>query len=193
MLANARSLTDKMGELELIGAREQYDIIGITETWWDETHDWTVNLEDYSLFRKDRTNRRGGGVCLYVKPDLKPFIRDDVNEGNDENVETLWIEISSGGKSIKKMFVGICYKPPNIWEIEEAKILLQMENASKLGHVCIMGDLDWGNEISITTKVNRFLGVLKDNYMTEIIEEPTRRGAILDLVISNNVEVITNT
>ena len=29
-------------------------IIIITETWWDGSYDWSVGMEGYRLFRKDR-------------------------------------------------------------------------------------------------------------------------------------------
>jgi hypothetical protein len=39
-------------------------VIMICETWWTEAS--TTNIKGYSLFRKDRTGKRGGGVCIYV-------------------------------------------------------------------------------------------------------------------------------
>ncbi|CAJ0950869.1 unnamed protein product [Ranitomeya imitator] len=84
MLANARSLTNKMEELEAEISTGNFDIVGITETWLDESYDWAVNLQGYSLFRKDRKNRRGGGVCLYVKSCLKSTLREDISEGNED-------------------------------------------------------------------------------------------------------------
>ncbi|XP_063813224.1 uncharacterized protein LOC135050885 [Pseudophryne corroboree] len=63
MYVNARSLTGTKDKLEILATSKQYDIIGITETWWDEYHDWTDNLEGYTLFRRDRLNKR---VEVYV-------------------------------------------------------------------------------------------------------------------------------
>jgi len=47
------------------------DLIAITETWWDESHDWNVALDGYRLFRRDRRGRRGGGIALYIKKTLQ--------------------------------------------------------------------------------------------------------------------------
>jgi len=47
-------------------ARKQ-DLAAITETWWDVSHDLTVAIDGYRLFRRDRRGRRGGGVTLYFK------------------------------------------------------------------------------------------------------------------------------
>ncbi|CAJ0965034.1 unnamed protein product [Ranitomeya imitator] len=52
-----------MDELELMLLEHNYDMVGITETWLDESHDWAINLQGYSLFRNDRTDKRGGGVA----------------------------------------------------------------------------------------------------------------------------------
>uniref|UniRef100_A0A803JLD2 Reverse transcriptase domain-containing protein n=1 Tax=Xenopus tropicalis TaxID=8364 RepID=A0A803JLD2_XENTR len=193
MLANARSLSGKIGELQAIACIENYDLIGITETWWDEKCDWAVNLNGYTLFRRDRGIKKGGGVCLYVKSDLKPCNKDITNE----NVESLWVEISVGLKVTKKMIIGVCYKPPRIDEGDEAQLLLQMEEASKLGQVVIMGDfnypdIDWSNGVAKSEKASRFVNMLNDNFLFQVVQEPTRNESILDLVISNNTELISN-
>ncbi|CAJ0940904.1 unnamed protein product [Ranitomeya imitator] len=54
-----RSLANKMDTLELMVLEHNYDMVGISETWLDESHDWAVNLQGYSLFRNDRTDKRG--------------------------------------------------------------------------------------------------------------------------------------
>ncbi|GAB0192581.1 hypothetical protein GRJ2_003481800 [Grus japonensis] len=66
LYANARSMGNKQEELETCARLQGYDLIGITETWWDRSYDWSVGMEEYRLFRKDRQGRQGGGVTLYV-------------------------------------------------------------------------------------------------------------------------------
>jgi len=36
---------------------QDYDLIGITEMWWDGSCDWSVGMEGYRLFKKDRQGR----------------------------------------------------------------------------------------------------------------------------------------
>ena len=64
---NAQSMGDKQNELELLIHEGKYDLIGITETWWDDSHDWNIAIVGYNSFKKNRRNRKGGGVALYVK------------------------------------------------------------------------------------------------------------------------------
>jgi hypothetical protein len=47
-------------------ANSSPNIIALTETWLDaEIHNNMIELNNYKLFRKDRINGRGGGVCIY--------------------------------------------------------------------------------------------------------------------------------
>lgn len=45
---------------------ENYDLIGVTETWLDKAHDWSAAVSGYKLFRRDRQGRRGRGIVFYV-------------------------------------------------------------------------------------------------------------------------------
>lgn len=63
---NARS-TGNQQEFETVAQLEKCDRTAITETWWDESHDWKTATEGYRLLRRDRQGRRGGGVALYVR------------------------------------------------------------------------------------------------------------------------------
>lgn len=51
----------------LLYLKKDCDIFAITETWWDNTYNWSAALESYTLFRREKPDRRGGGVVLYVK------------------------------------------------------------------------------------------------------------------------------
>ena len=64
--SNAQSTGNKQEELEAIVGQDNYDLVAITETWWDHSHDWSAAMDGYKLFRKDRQGRRGG-VALYVR------------------------------------------------------------------------------------------------------------------------------
>jgi len=47
--------------------QENYDIVSITETWWDDSHNWSVAVDGYKCFGRDRQGRRGSGVALYLR------------------------------------------------------------------------------------------------------------------------------
>ncbi|PKU30689.1 rna-directed dna polymerase from mobile element jockey- hypothetical protein [Limosa lapponica baueri] len=83
------------GELEATVLLESYDIVAITETWWDESCDWSVAGDGYKLFRRDRQGRRGGGVALYVKEWIE-WEEMSLKNSQDE-VKSLRVEIRDRG------------------------------------------------------------------------------------------------
>ncbi|KAK4827186.1 hypothetical protein QYF61_015148 [Mycteria americana] len=86
LYTNARSMGNKQEELEAIVHQENYDMVAIMETWWDDSHNWSAAMDGYKLFRRDRRGRRGGGVALYVRECLGSLELDD----GDDRVECLW-------------------------------------------------------------------------------------------------------
>jgi len=56
---NACSMGNKQ-ELEAIMQLENYDIVAITESWWDDLHNQSAAMDGYKCFR------RGSPVCWGV-------------------------------------------------------------------------------------------------------------------------------
>jgi len=71
LYTNAHSMGNKQEELEIHVWAGDYDLVGITETWWDRSHDWNVVMDGYVLFRTDRPARRGGGIAFYMGEQLE--------------------------------------------------------------------------------------------------------------------------
>ena len=62
-----------------------------SETWLHaQLGDKDVSVEGYDIIRKDRTNKRGGGVCVYVKSSLTIIDRNDTISQYD--IETIILE-----------------------------------------------------------------------------------------------------
>ena len=113
---------------------ENLDIIGITETWIQEkTKDFIGEHEipGYKLFKKDRLNKKGGGVMIYVRNHLNPI------ECNLETeYEVVGVNINSLGKN---MLVMLTYRPPHQTVDRDNKYrLLGQEVNGKLS--VLMGD-----------------------------------------------------
>ena len=45
--------TRRVGRQQIV-RQASYDLVAITETWWDCSHDWSAEMDGYKLFRKDR-------------------------------------------------------------------------------------------------------------------------------------------
>ena len=79
---NCRSLSKIFDKLEcsLKSLKYKFDCIGLTETWLKEMESTDVyNMSGYSLLSKPRTNKRGGGVGMFVSSGLNFKLRDDLH------------------------------------------------------------------------------------------------------------------
>ena len=64
---NEQSMGNKQEELEATMLLESYDLVVITETWWDKSIDWSMAVDGSRLFRRDRQKRRSRKMALYIK------------------------------------------------------------------------------------------------------------------------------
>ena len=86
---SAHSMGNKQEELEAIVQWENYDIVAILETWWDDSHNWSAAMDGYKLFRRDKQGRRCCGLAPCVR---ECFDCLELNDG-DDRVECLWVRI----------------------------------------------------------------------------------------------------
>ncbi|PKU47468.1 rna-directed dna polymerase from mobile element jockey-like [Limosa lapponica baueri] len=110
---NTHSMGNKQEKLEAIVWHESYDVVAVTETWWDESNDWSATMDGYKLFRRDRQGRRGGGVALYVREDYDCV---ELTEGNGK-VECLW-------HIVQKLFTLTVIRPDYTEEWYPERLLL---------------------------------------------------------------------
>jgi len=52
--SDACSMGNKHEELEAVVQQDSYDLVTITEMWWDDSHDWSAAIDGYKLFSRDR-------------------------------------------------------------------------------------------------------------------------------------------
>jgi len=194
LYANARSMGNKQEKLELCTYLWGYDVIGITEMWWDNFYDWSIGMEGYRLFRKDRQGRRGGGVALYVKDQLECM---ELRLGMDEEpTENLWVKIK-GRAGASDTTVGVCYRPPDQDQQVDEALYRQIGEASRskaLVHTRDFNhpDICWRDNTAGHRQARMFLECVEDNFLLQAIEEPTRRGAMLNLVLTNKEGLVGN-
>lgn len=190
---NARSIKNKFSELEAIMISEGYDIVGITETWLSEEDGDEYNIEGYKLFRKDRCNRRGGGVALYVNENIN--VQEIPEIEHFLPCEDIWVRLI--GKHETGLNVGVCYRPPALDSIVNEMLLKRITQACRGGGTIIIGDfnypgIDWEMVKGQGKGEEEFLDVINDNFLVQYVNKPTREKAILDLVLCNDPDRISN-
>jgi len=110
LISNAHSMGNKQEEWEATMLLESYDLVTLTETFWDESHDWSAATNGYRLFRRDRRGRRGRGVTLCIKKWIK--CKELSLKNSHKQVESLWVRIRDRGNKGNHV-VGVYYRPPD--------------------------------------------------------------------------------
>jgi len=170
---------------------ESDDLGAITEIWCYESHDWSVAIDGYRLFGRNRQGRRSRGVAHNVKK------WTDCEElpckNNHEWVESSWVRIRDQGNK-KNYAVGVYYMPPDQGEpIEET--LLQLQEASRSQAFIMLGDFNhpnicWKSSMVSCRQSRKLLECIEDNFLSQVIDSPTRGNAILDLLVTKLKELI---
>ena len=114
--------------------QDNFEIIGLTETWLGETNYKNFNLEGYDFTSAHRENKKGGGVGIYIAERLKYKLRKDLNINIYETIESTFIEVAT--ENGKNIIVGVIYRPPNnkIETFENAmnQILSRLDKENKI-------------------------------------------------------------
>ena len=86
--------------------------------------------------------------------------------------------------------MGVCYRPPNQDEEMDKAFYKQLAEVTQSPALVLIGDfsfpdicLDYNTAQRKQSK--RFLGRVEDSFLTQLVREPTRRGASLDLLFTN--------
>ena len=78
-MANARSVSKKHDELTALLLSLNTDVAVITESWLNDLQDSEyLSIPGYSLLRRDRPDRIGGGVCAFVSSTIPLKRRSDL-------------------------------------------------------------------------------------------------------------------
>ena len=94
---NIRSVQKNSNELSkyLMNLSVKFDIIGLTETWLNDANVDICGFPGYQSEHRYRSNRRGGGVSLFIKENIEYSICDDLCVFNDF-MESMFIQIHNG-------------------------------------------------------------------------------------------------
>ena len=190
---NARSLRNKFSDLEVLAASEDYEIIGVTESWLNtQNRDFLAEfkLPGYSMFSCERGNRSGGGVLFFVKASLHPTV---VEKEKIINLDKIFIQLNVRSK---KIILGLVYRPPAHNPIADRKLYEQLTDISDSIDSVFIGDFNlpvtlWGNPLT-SHMGHELYNSLLESALNQHVSEPTRGENILDLNFSTNDALISN-
>ena len=200
---NARSLIGNHGHYQTLFAHFKenmgldFDILTFTETWLDDTIENLVQFDNFTgIFKHKSNKKRGGGIAVYIKNNLKFKIRTDLNFPTNETTmfDALFIEIlpeSPSGPA--PLILGTLYRSPSFNNFTDFNaslnnIIDKIEKENK--QVILVGDLNMN-----LLRVNNHTptSVLLDNMISHglipHITLPTRvtetSASLIDHIYSN--------
>ena len=185
---NARSLNKNILELKAVIEKTHFDAIAISETWLTRnTPKDRFHINGFNIVRKDRTNKRGGGICLFIRDH---YTYKKINVPHlPEMPETMWIEITVGHS---KIAIGILYKPPKIpynTFVQTYDSLLYIY--SKYENAILVGDFNVNMLEPHSYDAKALTDYIIDPFgLTQLIKTPTRitekSKTLIDLMLVNN-------
>lgn len=112
------------------------DIIAITESW---AHEGIPNselfLDGYNLpFRRDRTDKKGGGILIYMRSNIVAVLSDKIDP--DNLTESLWCDIDT--RDGNKLLLGVCYDSPAN-SVEQSDCLYKIIDRAAQKKLCYFG------------------------------------------------------
>ncbi|GAB0181373.1 hypothetical protein GRJ2_000602600 [Grus japonensis] len=115
---------------------------------------------------------------------------------DEEPTESLWVRIK-GRAGTGDIIVGVCYRPSNQEDRVDEALYRQIGAASCSQALVLMGDFNhpdicYTDNTAGHKQSRRFLECVDDNFLLQVIEEPLRRGAMLDLVLTNKEGLVGN-
>ena len=138
---NPTSLVNKARDLDACLVEHDPDVLFFCETWFEEGFE--LRLENYDGFFKNRTSSTGGGVCIYVKNNLK---LSEINDGilSSEKIEQIWVSIKVQDENV---LAGCIYRPQTSKDIESiSRSLLRASQLVKnrtYSGIIICGDFNF--------------------------------------------------
>lgn len=185
---NVRSLLPKIDDIRAYCAQCSVDIFCLSETWLADTDpEVSLQINNYSLLRKDRAGNDYGGVAIYLKKNLKYVIIP-----SDEPIEQLWVRIDVNSR--KKIAVGVVYNPHRRHYRTFLDALL--DSVSLIFPTCdelvCVGDLNIDVLDQLSPEARKFETFCDTFGLTQVIDVATRGDGLIDHVIVSDSNFVKN-
>jgi len=193
MLLNARSLNNKIDLLHMYVAHYKPCFVAITESWANSLiSDSIFAPSGYQTFRKDRTNKKGGGVMLFVSNCLKCELLDLPSY----NLESVCCKIVLEEK--ETLLIVVIYRPPDCDKTIDEQINAMLKYACQINttYKIVVGDfnlpaIDWV-QLTFPPANDEFMNTIFELNLIQHVLRPTRDNVILDLIFTDSAESVLN-
>lgn len=194
---NARSLKNRTNfiQVENFVLQNDIEIFTISETWLNSTvTNKEINIPGYKVYRLDRRHKKGGGVCAYLRTNLKVVVLKSISKVSECGFHQLWLKIQHA--KLKSIIVCVAYRPPDTqltcFVNELAPSLIDALSLGK--DVFIAGDLNC-DMLSNRPESICLKEFCTSFNLTQLISQPTRVTAnsstLLDVIVTTSPNLVT--
>ena len=177
--SNVRSAPKNLSQFQLYleSLDVHFTVIGLCETWFDDTKAEIYNISGYSAVHNCRAVRRGGGVSIFVTDGLNFKKRNDLCLSTD-HCECIFLEFAKSDVNYdKNVIVGVVYRPTDgsitVFNESLQNILTSMVNENKYCYV--MGDFNINLlNVDKNIQVSEFMEIMTSMSYFPLICKPTR-------------------
>ncbi len=170
---------------------ENHDFILLSKSWInlrDKHQIAEVSLNGYNVFMKCRLHKAGGGVLLYAKNYIKVV---KISKTDVYAYDSLYVEVTEKNK---KCVLGVIYRPPKQSEENDKKLYNEIKCVIKGKNEVICGDfnnpsVNWST-LSSNREGRRLIELAEEAFLYETVQRPTQGNNILDLVFTNDSDLI---
>lgn len=192
---NICSITNKLDELKLllsfVSDRKKYKpnlLLGISETFLDGSwSDEFLSVDNYTLFRADRSEGKGGGLLVYVPAHLPVCRRYDLEL---TGIESIWLELRYPRS--RPCLFSFVYRPPsaNVSYLDSLETMITRADSLNIQTI-ILGDFNF-NLLQKSSSRVRYENIFKLFNFKQLITVPTRpsSGSLIDHIFVNDVKFV---
>ena len=137
---NVHHLLRKLDEIKFhLLKTARLHVIGYCETFLNnDVDDRAINIPNYTFERKDRTDKQGGGIVVYISENVSYIRRYDIE---CTNIESIWIQLNKSNK--QQFLINIVYRPPRSTQAWIDLYETQLESADRLSLECyVLGEIN---------------------------------------------------
>lgn len=189
LYANFQNIKEYLNQFTL-----PFNIILISETWMRNERGTDFGLEGYNFVYRNRENKNGGGVAMFIDKNLHYKIIDNLSVAIDDLLECITIEINRNNK--RNMIVSCVYRTPGS-NIQTFKDWMEANFTIKDNKIMFIGgdfNIDLLNQNS-HIMTDEFINTMYSIGLYPKITRPSRitrqSATLIDNIFSNDLDNCT--
>ena len=197
---NARSFKNRNHFIlinEVVLAKK-FDILCVSESWLDSSiSDIELDIPGYNIYRLDRTNKPGGGVCTFVKQNLKVECLQHLSSIASSGLHQLWLKIQAG--NYRSFLICTVYRPPSsTLDCFDNELCNALTSAMPMNKpIYILGDLNCNLLNSSDPASQALVNFCTSFNLSQMITQPTRvtesSATLIDVILTSHENLIIDT